>query len=90
MSRATKYFWDNGVLHTDYNHFAFSYSFCPWIFNKSVVYGFYYSVFELGFANVTIETVFAAVQPVNVSLFIAKENSRIPEICCMYDCRLFG
>jgi hypothetical protein len=87
MSCATKYFWSNGFLRTTFNERVFAYSFCPWIFNKSVNPGNYDLGFGLFVSKIDVETIFAVVQPSNVSLMIAEENPRIPEICCMYDCK---
>jgi hypothetical protein len=87
MSRAAKYFWSNGFLWTTPHEFILSYNFCLWIFNKSIAFGNYTSAFGFFASTVVVETIFAVIQPFNVTLLIVNQNSRIEEICRMYSCK---
>jgi hypothetical protein len=89
MSRAAKYFWSDGYLNITSDEFMFSYCFCSWFINKSIAFGIRKVTFNLILFNKTVETMFAVVQPSNISLFILEDNSRIQDICCMYECKFY-
>lgn len=86
MSRATKYFWNNGSLHTPFVEFVLRYSFNGWFVNKSIAFEIQGSIFDICISKSTVEAIFATIQPSNISLIIISETPHIDEICQMCNC----